>query len=345
MKIFKYLIFLFLIALIGFAIYVAIQPDAYNVSRTHTIKAPVAVIHDYIDDYKEWSKWSPWQSQEPDAVITYGDPSKGEGATYNWKGEVLGEGSMNTIYSGNDSLLQEIHFIKPYESSSEVYWNLDPATTGTNVTWGMKGKLSFMEKAFMTFQGSMDQVIGKDYEKGLMNLDSVVTTEMSRYSIEYPGKTEYGGGFYLYQTTAAKHSELESHMERMFGEISSFMQQEGIPSAGMPFTLYEKWDTENKTAIFSACIPVSEKMITPAGSDILCGFIEPAPYFKTILKGDYDHLEEAWERAYEKITEAGFTADENKSPMEKYVNDSEMVPNPANWITEIYIPILPVTAE
>lgn len=52
MKSLKYILFLLLILVIGFSIYVAVQPNSFEVTRSRTIKAPAAVIYDNVIDYK-----------------------------------------------------------------------------------------------------------------------------------------------------------------------------------------------------------------------------------------------------------------------------------------------------
>ncbi len=70
MKFLKYLLFLILIAIIGFAIYVAVQPNSFEVSRERTINAPASVLYDNVIDYKNWEAWSAWVEKEPD--FSYG---------------------------------------------------------------------------------------------------------------------------------------------------------------------------------------------------------------------------------------------------------------------------------
>jgi effector-binding domain-containing protein len=60
---------------------------------------------------------------------------------------------------------------------------------------------------------------------------------------------------------------------------------------------------------------------------------------KTTLKGDYTNLEEAWDRAYAYLDENNLQADEDKQSFEVYRTTNETTLNPANWVTEIYIPL------
>ncbi|MDG3581463.1 SRPBCC family protein [Galbibacter pacificus] len=342
MRILKYLIFLFLIVTIGFAIYIAIQPDNYKVTRTTVINAPQSVLYNYINDTKEWPNWDPWYEKDPNAQLRYGEKTKGVGATYSWNGEFIGKGKIKTTYSTIDSISQNIHFISPYESSAHDFWKLEPSNQqdATIVTWGIEGELGFMEKAVMLFQGGMENNIGPDFERGLKKLDSLVIADMKKYSISLIGKTEYGGGYYLYQTASSKQNEVNLATNKMFPELGAFMEQNYISPSGTPFTLFEEWDDTNNTAIFSACIPVKEKIMTPPGSMILCGYMEPGVYFKTILKGDYVNMDEAWSKTREAIKKNEIAIDPARDAFETYIKSPDEYPNPADLLSEIYIPII-----
>jgi predicted transcriptional regulator YdeE len=90
--------------------------------------------------------------------------------------------------------------------------------------------------------------------------------------------------------------------------------------------------------IFSTCVPTTSRVITTS-SDILTGQLEPFRAVKGTLKGDYSNLQEAWDKVTAYIPEHGFEANENGPNLEVYVTDPMNNPNPADWVTEIYIAI------
>lgn len=341
MKILKYLLFLLLISIIGFSLYVTTQPDHYEVKRERLISAPYTMIYDYVDDYQKWPLWSPWTEKDTLAQLSYSTPSSGANATYSWKGEEIGEGQMKTVYSANDSLFQEISFVKPYESKADVWWKFDRKKLGVMVTWGMKGSLSFMEKAYMIMQGkSMNELIGPDYELGLLNLDNALHDEMERYTIDFPGLTEYGGGYSLFQSSSCQIPDANKHIEKLLEEVGSYLEREGITAAGTPFAAIEKWDEQNNSALISAHFPVRDKITTPSGSTILSGYTAPGPYYKAILHGNYDNLRETYEKARFNMEKQDLAADNLKVPFQVMVKGPKDTDNPAEWVTEIYLPVL-----
>lgn len=338
MKILKYLLFLFLIAVIGFSVYIGTKDGAFDVASTKTLQVPLSLTFEQINELKNWQNWGPWMEYDPKITMTFDDKTTGEGAGYSWQSEIIGDGSVKTIaVQENDSLVQEIHF---EEANNTMYWTLKPSeNTTTQVTWGMKGEHSFMQKVAHFFKKEKQSITLKAMlDKGLENIETVVQEEMNKYSIAVEGIKDYGGGYYMFTTAASKTSELGEKMGPMLGKVNDFMQQNNIPSSGMPFTIYNEWDAINGTTIFSTAIPVSEKIIVTQG-DVLCGLMEPLNAVKIVLKGNYTHLSEAYKAGEDYIFINKLVKNPAHKLFEVYANDPGEIPNPALWETHIYIPV------
>ena len=340
MKALRYILLLVLLIIVAGAIYVATLENTYNVTRTKVIKAPQAFVYSMVDDYKNWPAWSPWIEKDTSATLTFGKKTSGKGGSYGWSGEVLGEGSMETLSTKiNESINQKIKFIKPFESESDIYWKFKPNDGGTVVTWGMKGEMDFMLKAYTAFSGSMDKNVGPDFERGLFKLDSILQVAMKKYSVTVDGITTHGGGYYLYNTTSCKIDELEKMMQQNMRKVKTYAEKNRIVIAGAPFTLYHQYDEKNNAVMFSCAIPVSERVITESGSGILTGMLSPFKALKTTLKGNSTNLKEAWETTYKYLGENNLEQVAGSAAMEVVTIDASKTANPAEWITEIYVPI------
>jgi effector-binding domain-containing protein/ribosome-associated toxin RatA of RatAB toxin-antitoxin module len=338
MKVFKYLLFLLLIIFIGSSVFIAVQPNSFEVTRSRTINAPAAVIFNTINDFKNWESWSAWKEKNPDTKITYSKQTSGVGGSYSWEDDD-GIGSMTTIATSPfDSIHQQMQFGE--FPVSNVNWRFKPTDDGqTQVTWKISGeKIPFMLKFYSAISGGFDKMMGPDFERGLEKLDSIVVSSMKIYAIKINGVTEYGGGFYLYKTTNASNSNISAIMGQQFGSISAFMSQNNIPFNGMPFTIYNEMNFENNTVIMSNAIPVKEKIIITGDSNVLCGYMPKVTVLKATLKGNYTHLGEAWRTALKYITDNNLERSD-QHPFEIYTTDPGDFPNPADWITEIYIAI------
>lgn len=323
---------------IGFSVYVAVQPNSFEVTRERTIEAPATVIYNDLIELKNWERWSPWMEKNPKTKITYGPITNGVDGSFSWE-DKDGIGHIKTLAASPFSSIQQTMQFDDYEPSI-INWAFSPTPTGeTKVTWQMKGEnIPFMFKIYGAFTGGFDNMIGPDFERGLEKLDSVIVTDIKKYSITIEGVTEHGGGFYLYNTASCKIDEMEMKMREMLPKVLNYASANAITMAGPPFINYMKWDTENNAAIFTSCVPTTSRVIT-TGSDILTGQMEPFRAVKAVLKGDYSNLKEAWEKAMAYISEQGLEATENGPKLEVYVTDPVDHYNPADWVTEIYIAI------
>lgn len=338
MKTLKYILFLLLIGIIGSAIYIAVQPNEFEVTRTRTIKAPVSIIYDNVVDLKNWESWSSWVEADPDMKITLSEQTKGVNGSYSWK-DKDGVGTMKiTETVPNTSIKLNMQFAE--FPSSDVSWKFIPNDDGsTDAKWSISGKnLPFVFKMFSVLMGGMEKQIGPHYERSLEKLDSIVVASMKKYSITVNGLTNHSGGYYLYNTTSCKISDLKSKMTEMLPLVIEYATKNNINMAGAPFVAYHKWDEENNAVMFSCCVPTTEKIIT-TDSSILTGQLLPFKAIKTTLNGDYSNLKETWETATKYIKENGFEEMHDLPALEIYLTDPTSKPNPADWITEIYIPI------
>ena len=207
MKTLKYILLLLLILIIGFSIYIAVQPNSFNVTRTKTINAPQSVVYNNVIDFKNWEAWSSLIEEKPETVITLAEQTEGVGGSYSWEDED-GVGTMKTIATvPMTSITQEMQFGD--FAKSDVNWDLKPNKNGTTeVSWNIKGEnLPFIFKILSTVMGGMEKQIGPHFERGLTMLDSVLQAEMKVYSINIEGVTQHSGGYYLYKTASSKLSE------------------------------------------------------------------------------------------------------------------------------------------
>ena len=338
MKSLKYILLLLLILVIGFSIYIAVQPNSFNITRTKVIYAPQSVIYSNVIDFKNWEAWSSWVEEKPETVITLSEKTEGVGGSYTWEDED-GVGTMKTI--GTEpmkSIMQEMQFGD--FPKSDVTWTFEPNEDGTTkATWNIAGKdLPFVFKMFSAVMGGMEKQIGPHFERGLTMLDSVLQAEMKVYSINVEGVTQHSGGYYLYNTTSSKFSEFQQNMTAMLPKVGGYAMTHNVTMAGPPFILYHKWDEENDAVIFSCCVPTNSKIISDEPG-ILTGQLESFRTVKTVLKGNYDNLKEAWDATMTYISDNNLEMIEGGPMLETYITDPMSQTNPAKWVTEIYVAV------
>lgn len=336
MKALKYFFFLLLILFIGLTIYVAVQPNSFEVIRTRTINAPASVIYNNVIDFKNWEAWSSWAESEPDLKISFADISKGVDAAYFWE-DKDGVGTMTTHTANPYERIQQT-MQAPDFPISEVRWDFSSnEDNSTQATWRITGNdLPFSFKLRLVLMGNIEEKIGPHYERSLEKLDSMVVADMKKYSIEVNGFTEHSGGYYIYKTTSCKINNLKNNINELLHDVTRYATENNLNISGFPFVYYHKYDLENNAVMFSCCLPTTSKIITTE-NDILTGQLTSFKTLKTTLTGDYIHLQEAWDMSMKYITNSGYEIREDGPMLETYITDAKKVPNPAEWKTSIYI--------
>ena len=336
MKNFLRVLAIFAIIFIAFAIYVATRPSEYEVKRTIVIKAPLSLVYNTVNEYKTWSKWGPWRENDETFTSEFPKETSGKNSGYSWTSRFEGNGNIKTIdLSENKFINQTIFTVRRGEANS--IWQFESVAEGTKVTWTKNGTLDFNSKAFFTTMGDSELVFGDVLHITLRELDKYIIQEMDKYSITNNGVVEYNGGYFVHLTTECSFEEMGAKLDKMLPEVLLYSIRKGYPRAGNIFTLYHKYDEKNKRVEFSSCIPVKER-VNPDGA-IALAYMEKERYHKTTLQGAYKYSEEAWTKAFEFAKEDGIKISENGKPFEVYRKGHTDSENPANWVTEIYLPI------
>ncbi len=106
---------------------------------------------------------------------SYSGAASGKGAVYGWEGNKnVGSGRMEILDSSAPSkIVIKLDFFTPFEGHNTAEFTMLPqGDASTNVTWTMHGPAPFMSKLMQVFM-NLDQMIGKDFEAGLINLKNL----------------------------------------------------------------------------------------------------------------------------------------------------------------------------
>ena len=160
---------LILAVLITVAILViAFQPTAFEITRSATISVTPDLLFPHVNTLRNWEAWSPWAKLDPNATIAYEGPDAGPGASYRWAGNNrVGAGHMIiTETHPHQRILMNLSFTAPMKADNVTEFVFKSSEGHTHVTWSMRGRNSFMAKAFGLFV-NVGKMVGKDFEKGL----------------------------------------------------------------------------------------------------------------------------------------------------------------------------------
>lgn len=170
-----YILIAVAVIVVVFVVIVIMRPAEFRITRTATIAAPAAAVFAQVNDFHRWEAWSPWAKLDPAMKQTHEGTPAGAGAVYTWTGnKKVGEGRMTLTESRPSDLLRiKLEFLKPFAATNAAEFTFKPEGRQTVVTWSMSGRNNFMVKVVGLFM-SMDKMIGRNFEKGLAQMKSVV---------------------------------------------------------------------------------------------------------------------------------------------------------------------------
>lgn len=338
MKILKKII----IGLIIFAALIVIGsfilPSEMKMDRTATINASPEKTFKLVNTMKEWEKWSPWHTIDPNMKITYEGPESGQGAAYRWNSENpnAGVGRLELIEVIDNQFIKARMDFEGMGSSNSTF-NFEKVPDGVKVTWGfysngegMPFLFKILSPYFNLFMGDM---LAKDFDRGLHRLDSVVKTIPDEVNYTYNiDEVPFGPVIGLTKDIKCSMAEFSVAFKKVMEELSAHMEAEGIQIAGSRFAIYNKWGDEIE---FTAGFQVASK-----GKDKGDFKFMEYPVMNTVHAGFYG----AYEATIHGHNAIESYLKENKKeviggPWEVYVTDPSSVTDPSQILTEIYYPV------
>lgn len=306
----------------------------YHVARSIHINASPHDVFSAVADFSDWTTWSPWLCAEPDAKVVVSDDPSSLGATYQWEGELVGQGEMeHAVLEPGKRIEDELRFFKPFKSEAKVVFEFAAEGDGTKATWHMYGSLPW----FMFWMKSMMQsFIGMDYERGLRMLKERIETGEVLSQTTIHGVDQVGPVTMVGIRKSCAMKDIGQSMENAFGELGQVLADANLDLDGPPMTAYYKWDMKALTCEYTSGFIVEE---APANlpRELSLWSIDAANALRVEHVGSYEHLGNAWSAAnqylrYKKMKAAKVAA------FEMYRNSPDDTP-PAELRTDIYLPL------
>lgn len=162
------------VVVVAVLVYATTKPNTFRLERKALIAASPEKIFPLINDFHNWTQWSPFEGLDPNLKRSYSGAPSGLGAIYTYSGSArVGEGTMQiTESSAPHKIVSKLDFVRPMRAHNVAEFTLEPAPGGTVVTWAMHGPSAYMNKLMTTFV-SMERLVGGQFEQGLSNLKTV----------------------------------------------------------------------------------------------------------------------------------------------------------------------------
>ncbi len=169
----KSLLFLLVIlAVVGFFL-----PSSTVVSRGVDISAPASKVFNYVNDFKQFNRWSPWTAKDPAMTLNFAGPATGVGSKMSWKSDESGVGNGSqeiTASVENQSVSTHLEF--DGQGNADASFELVESGGGTRITWGFESDWGY--NILGRYMGlMMDRWVGSEYEKGLNSLKQLAESE------------------------------------------------------------------------------------------------------------------------------------------------------------------------
>ena len=118
-------------------------PEEYSLERSIVIDAEPSAIHALVGDLERWDEWAPWKEDDPSIVTTFGERTRGVGASQTWIGRE-GDGELSfTAADPARGIEYDMAFIQGEtrmpSHASILYRSLEEG--GTEVRWAMEGAM------------------------------------------------------------------------------------------------------------------------------------------------------------------------------------------------------------
>lgn len=331
MKFLKWLLIIIGALLLLYLISCLIGPKDLNVTRSVKMKSTPAQAYNLVNDLTKWESWSPWGLRDSSMVVNYPGKTEGVGASYTWKGDISGTGSLEIVESSkNESLKTELKF-GGYDGTSNGHWSFKKDDDETEVSWGMVGDpVPFMARGVMLFTRAKSKM-AKDFDAGLNNIKNIA---------EERAKGIYDGYKINNVTIPEKHyvlnrqmvnlNQLQAFYMRNLPAISVDVSKAGIETDGMPCGLFYKWDEVNGQTDMAAAIPV-KKAVSLKG--LMSTTIEERKALQVDYYGDYSGTGAAHYAIDAYVKDHGLFTD--YPVVEQYVTDPGTEQDPSKWLTQI----------
>lgn len=313
---------------------------AFHVERSILINAPVDKVFDTASDFSTWTAWSPWLGAEKEAKVVVSDNPNSIGSNYHWTGEVVGEGIMEHISLERPTKIEDqITFLKPWKSTSDVGFRLEPSGDQTKISWYMAGSLPWF---MFWMKGMMETYIRMDYERGLKLMKEYIETGEVLSDTQVnppvdldsnsPTKTKLVIGV----RDKAPIKEIGPKMKAALCTTMEKLSAAGVSTDGDVLSVYHPFDIKSGIFDFTSGITVPEETSVPA--ELTSCTLASGKALHIRHTGSYENLGNSWNAGHQVARYRKHKLKRKESCFEIYRNDPQET-DPRDLITDIYLPM------
>lgn len=340
MRTIKYFIYLLLLLGIGGTILISTDKGEFTKSETTSIHAPQEMVYDAL---RKWEHWKDWHKRWTDDPTT---SMHSQTTTLEWasKNKMYKNGQVELVKSIPYRAIEHTAEIETKSGKKIEHNKISLRKVGpleTEVTWHSEITLSFWQKLAVRL-GRGDKYI--DFETDLFlasldHLEAILVDQMNQHHSEVMGITELPERNYIHSATTSTKQNFIPTARKRIKQLYDYTERYAIPVKGDPEIIIHKIDTKQQHFLFSVALPIlDEYQLNLEDAEILIGTFEARPTLKTSLKGDYKYWEETLALGIQYLDEHRLDYPLEEGIVLRWTNYNELPVNPAEWVTELYIP-------
>jgi hypothetical protein len=175
----KWLLVAVLLLAVAFFAGAHVLPGEISAQRSIDIAAPPDRIFVVVGDLRRGKEFSPWAEVDPKTKYDFDKPEPGIDQTMRWHSthSDVGSGTMIVTEYEPDHHMAAALDLGDMGRAITSFDLVPVSGGGTNVTWGFKAALSNPLERWMCVFLDFDNLIGKDYEKGLAKLKTLLESK------------------------------------------------------------------------------------------------------------------------------------------------------------------------
>ncbi len=333
MKILKYIGLGILSLLILLLVVSLFLPINVRVERSITINTEASVPFNLINNLEAFNSWSPWYNLDTTALYKYSDTLIGESAWISWisNNNKVGKGKLTILKNITNEVITTKLDFEDRESSLSEY-NFSTQDNTTTLTWSMESNFGYnlIGRWFGLF---MDDMIGADYENGLLKIKQICETQPLKENIVGFDVTLINMPEENYLYIINKHTPVEEiglKISENLLRLDKYFKLNNITPSTPPFTAWYS-NTHFVTGMgFSGEPPLLDK-------GIKLGKLNAGDAYVVSYYGAYNNTKLVHENMESYLLQKGKTL--SAPPREVYVTDPLIEPDSLKWLTEIVFPV------
>jgi len=144
-------VFLSAIGFVGWASRSVAVDSQVKLTKTNVEATPESVFA-LIEDFRNWSTWSPHEKAGPSVQRTYSNPSRGPGATYEWEGgENIGAGRAQIAQASTAKIIVEFDLARPVMGHLALAFTLEGTGATTKIEVAANGRSELVSYVMSNF--------------------------------------------------------------------------------------------------------------------------------------------------------------------------------------------------